>query len=197
MILTELSAIAAEDLPIAVVKEHLRIGTGFAEDTLQDDLIEAYLRSAIATIEGRIGLVLIPRVFSWQLTSWRHDDKQGLPVRPVTAVNSVTIFDRAGAPTEVSENVFDFRPDAISPALIAQGSQLPPVPEGGSVEILFEAGYGPTWEAVPSDLAQAVILLTSSFYENRSGAGTSSASLPMTVLALLERHRPLRLFGGV
>ena len=51
MILTELSAIAAEDLPVAQLKEHLRLGTGFAESDLQDGLCEAYLRASIATIE--------------------------------------------------------------------------------------------------------------------------------------------------
>ena len=107
------------------------------------------------------------------------------------------MYDRAGTPTELSEDLFDFRPDTISPALFAQGSQFPPVPQGGSVEILFEAGYGPDWDAVPSDLAQAVILLTAHFYENRSGSPDASGCLPMAVLALLERHRPLRVFGGV
>ena len=196
MILTELSAIQAEALPVAAVKKHLRLGTGFADDTLQDELVEAYLRAAIATIEGRIGLVLIPRFFSWQLTGWRHHNRQVLPVRPITQVSTVTLFDRAGGSTSLDETSFDFFPDALSPSLVAISGSLPPVPSGGSAEIVFEAGYGPDWDAVPSDLAQAVILLTAHFYEHRTGAPVPSGNLPMAVSALLERHRPLRIFGG-
>lgn len=197
MILTEMSAIEPEDLPISTAKEHLRLGTGFETDNLQDDLVEAYLRAAIATIEGRVGLVLIPRVFSWQLTEWRHSDRQALPVRPVTSVSSVTLYDRAGGTSLVDESSYDFFPDALSPSIVATSGNFPQVASGGTVEIIFEAGYGPDWAAVPSDLAQAVILLAAHFYENRSGSPVPSGNLPMAVTALLERHRPLRVFGGV
>lgn len=197
MILTEMSAIEPEDLPIGTAKEHLRLGTGFETDNLQDDLVEAYLRAAIATIEGRVGLVLIPRVFSWQLTEWRYSDRQILPVRPVTSVTSINMYDRAGSSAVVDQSGYDFFPDALSPSIVSTAGSFPPVSTGGSVEIIFEAGYGPDWSAVPSDLAQAVILLAAHFYENRSASAVPSGNLPMAVSALLERHRPLRVFGGV
>lgn len=197
MILTELTAIAGSDLPVDTLKEHLRLGTGFAEEDLQDGLCEAYLRAAIATIEGRVGLVLIPRAFMWQLTDWRNVDRQVLPVRPVTAVQSVLIFDRDGAQTAVDGDDFDFEPDVLSPAIAAARGALPDIPQGGVAEIAFEAGFGPDWSGVPSDLAQAVILLAAHFYEHRTGSLEGGGVLPMPVAALLERHRPLRLFGGI
>lgn len=45
------------------LKDHLRLGSGFADDGMQDGLIEGYLRAAMAAIEGRIGKVLLARRF--------------------------------------------------------------------------------------------------------------------------------------
>lgn len=196
MILTEITAIDTAAIPVAAAKEHLRLGTGFSDENLQDDLVEAYLRAAIATIEGKIGLVLVPRLFNWQLTEWRRPEKQILPVRPCSAITEIKMVDRLGAATIVDPEQYDFAPDVLAPAIIARGAALPKVPTGGTIEILFEAGYGPGWAALPSDLAQATMLLTAQFYEHRSGAPNAAGNLPIAVLALLERHRPARVFGG-
>ncbi len=50
-------------MPVQALKNHLRLGTGFADDGMQDGLIEGYLRAAMAAIEGRIGKALIARQF--------------------------------------------------------------------------------------------------------------------------------------
>lgn len=196
MILTELSAIETGDLPIAELKEHLRLGTGFPDDTLQDSLVEAYLRSAIATIEGKIGLVLVPRLFSWQLTGWRSDTQQVLPVRPIIEVLKLTRVARDGESTDFDLEQFDFIPDAVSPAIVPISGSFPTIAQGEAVDLVFEAGFSPDWESVPSDLAQAVILLAAHFYEYRSSAPGGSTVMPVAVQALLDRHRPVRLFSG-
>jgi len=56
--LTEDTIVPTEALPIAAFREHLRMGTGFAEDTLQDGLLERHLRAALAAIEARTGKIL-------------------------------------------------------------------------------------------------------------------------------------------
>ena len=53
-------------LPIAEFRAHLRLGTGFAEDSLQDSVLEGFLRAALAAVEGRCGKVLIARVITWR-----------------------------------------------------------------------------------------------------------------------------------
>ena len=79
MMLTEMTTVPGAALPVQAFKDHLRLGTGFSDDGMQDGLIEAYLRAAIAAIEGRIGKVLIARrweghVFSLQA---RHSLRLG------------------------------------------------------------------------------------------------------------------------
>lgn len=197
MILTELNSVPNATLPIAKFADHLRLGTEFAETSLQNDLLEVYLRAAISAIEGKTGRVILQRSYLWQLTGWRYTDAQILPVRPVVSIAALRTYDRSGAVTEHSSDTYDFVPDSQAPAIRAIGFHLPPVSDGGSVEIEFVAGHGATWEAVPSDLAQAVIILAAQFYENRTGAPDPSGVLPMAVLSLIEPYRPVRLFGGV
>ena len=83
MILVELTTVPATALPVAEFAAHLHLGTGFADDGSQDQVLESYLRAAIAAIEARTGKALIRRQFSWQLTVWRDAREQGLPVAPV------------------------------------------------------------------------------------------------------------------
>ena len=71
MMLSELTTVPAGALPVQALKDHLRLGSGFADDGMQDALIEGYLRAAMAAIEARIGKVLIARRFRWVLEDWR------------------------------------------------------------------------------------------------------------------------------
>lgn len=95
MILTELTSVSVAALPIAQFKAHLRLGTGFADSDIQDELLGAYLRAAISTVE-------------------------------------------------VMADAADFRfvPDDICAAVEATAQALPKLPIGGTVEVVFDAGFG-------------------------------------------------------
>ncbi len=95
MMLTEETPVPSLALPVEEMKDHLRMGSGFSDDGLQDGLIEAYLRAALGAIEGRIGKMLFQRRFLWVLDCWR-DEEQALPVAPVSGIVSVTLVDAAG-----------------------------------------------------------------------------------------------------
>lgn len=192
MILTELTSVLAVTLPVDQLKAHLRLGTGFADSDLQDELLEAYLRAALSTIEARSGRILLQKKYSWQLTRWRDAVRQVLPVRPVSAVTEVKLIDVGG---ELLADTADFRfvPDDICPAVEATHSALPKLPVGGTVEVIFDAGFGPVWADVPIDLGQAVLITAANAYENRTGTGEA---VPMAALELIEPYRALRLMRG-
>ena len=97
MVLSEETVVAREALPLVELREHLRLGTGFAEDGMQDGLLESYLRAAMAAIEARIGKALLARRFLWALEDWRDAAAQALPVAPVKAIEAVELVDAAGA----------------------------------------------------------------------------------------------------
>jgi uncharacterized phiE125 gp8 family phage protein len=196
MLLIEQGGVPQAALPIAALKDHLRLGSGFADDALQDALAESYLRSALGVIEGRTAKVLIARDFLLVLEDWRQAAEQALPVAPVTAVASVTLFDGAGVGTVVAADRYRLVRDTHRPKIAATGVLLPEVVEGGRAEILFTAGFG-DWADVPADLAQAVFLLAAEYYEMRHEAGVRQAQgLPHAVQVLIERWRTVRVLGG-
>lgn len=196
MMLTELTTVPGAALPVQGLKDHLRLGTGFTEDGMQDGLIEAYLRAAMAAVEGRIGKVLIARRFRLVLEDWRNQGEQSLPVAPVSGIVSVTVVDATEGATVVTADRYRLVPDLHRPKLSAVGVLLPVVPMDGRAEVVFDAGFGATWAEVPVDLAQAVLLLAAEYYEVRQVGETGQAGLPFAVQALIERWRTVRILGG-
>jgi uncharacterized phiE125 gp8 family phage protein len=194
MMLVEQTTVPAEALPVAAFKDHLRLGTGFADDGVQDGVLEGYLRAALAAIEGRTGKVLLARTFLWQTTAWRDFGRQALPVAPVTAITDVKIVDRHGVAAVVDPSRYRLEKDMQRPRIVANGLSLPLIPLHGTAEVRFEAGYAAGWEALPADLGQAVFLLAAHYYETRSVTG-SADGMPFDVSILIDRYRTVRLFG--
>ncbi len=195
MMLVEVTQVPQAALPVHELKEHLRLGTGFADDDLQDSLLESQLRAAMATIEARTGKILIARDFRWTLNDWRNQAAQVLPISPVQSVTEVALIDGSGAETVLDPQSWYLETDFQRPALTSRGPWLPDVPQGGAVRLSLTAGYGAAWADLPRDLAQAVILLAAHFHENRFAAQTQ-AGMPEIVRALIEGYRSLRLFMG-
>lgn len=196
MMLTEITQVSGAALPVQALKDHLRLGSGFSDDGLQDGLVESYLRAAMVAIEGRIGKVLLARRFKLSLQDWRDSGDQPLPVAPVGAVVAVELVDAADVVAIVDPVRYRLVQDMHRPKLAAAGLLFPTVPTDGRVEITFDAGFGAVWNDVPADLAQAVLLLAAEFYENRHDRGGQTAGLPVTVQMLIERWRTVRVLGG-
>lgn len=198
MILTEVSAPPTAAVPVRAFAEHLRLGTGFADDGSEDVVLELYLRSAMAAIEARLGRALLAREFAWTVTRWREDASQGIPIAPVQAVAGITLVDADGAATAVDPGCWSVLRDGQRPRLVGRfGRNLPRIPRSGHAEIRFTAGFGAAWEDVPADLRQAVFLLAAHFYENRAAAGGAGASaMPFGVLVLVEAYRATRIGGA-
>jgi len=197
MMLVEVTAPAVEALPVAGLRDHLRLASGFAPagDAAEEAALAGFLRAAIAAIEARTGKVLLSRRFRLRLEDWRDPAGQPLPLAPVGAVERVEIADAAGAALPVDPARYRLVPDLQRPVLAPVGAELPAVPAGGFVAVTFCAGFGPGWAQVPADLAQAVLMLAARYHEDRSFEGSAGA-LPFGVGALVERWRAVRVLGG-
>lgn len=196
MMLVEETSVPLAALPVTQFRDHLRLGTGFPDDAIQDTVLESFLRSAIAAIEARTSKVLIERSFTCTLTDWRGAEDQPLPVAPVTSVNAVTLFDAQNTQTVLPPDSYWLVRDNQQPMLRCVGTHMPQIAQNGSVEISFVAGFGPNWSDIPADLAQAVLLLAAHYYEHRQSTGTADAGLPFGVTSLIQRFRALRIFAG-
>jgi len=196
MMLVGETTVPPSALPVTQFKDHLRLGSGFSDDGLQDGLLESFLRAAMAAIEARTGKILIEREFSWTLTAWRDTGQQALPVAPVSAIAEVVTISRLGDETVASAASYRLEPDMQRPCLVATGGMLPVVPLAGSVRVGFLAGFGPDWSDLPADLAQAVMMLAAHYHEYRHETAFGGGCMPFGVSALIERYRTVRLFGG-
>lgn len=196
MMLIEQTQVPDTALPVAEFRDHLQLGSGFADDGLQDPVLKTCLRAAMAAVESEASKALITRQFKYVVSAWRDISRQELPVAPVTAVLSLTITDILGGSELVDQGQYRLVPDFYRPYIAARGWSLPVIPDGGTAEIVFESGFGAGWDAVPADLAQAVMMLAAHFYEHRSAMAGKDRALPHGVASLVRRYRPLRLLGG-
>lgn len=195
MMLIEETTVPQAVLPIAGLRSHLRLGSGFAEDSLQDGLLEGFLRAALAGIEARTGKALIARDFTWTVERW-NGAGQGLPIAPVSAISQLSMVGRDGLPTVIEPDKYRLVQDAVRPVLAPMGTCLPTIPHSGHAELKLTAGMSPDWGNLPADLAQAVMLLAAHYYEYRDETSLGRGCMPFGVTSLIERYRPLRIGLG-
>lgn len=191
MNLVETGSVAVTALPLAEFRAHLRLGTGFGEETLQDAVLEGYLRAALAAVEARISKVLLARDFEMTVTEWSEAGVLVLPRAPVSAVSRVAMRDVTGAETVVDAAAYRLEADAHWPKVRSVGACLPNIGSGEAV-VAFTAGFG-AWADVPADLQQAVLLLAAHYYEYRNETALARGCMPFGVTSLIERFRPLRI----
>ena len=115
MMLVEETAVPDAALPIEAFKAHLRLGTGFSDDAVQDVVLASFLRAALAAIEARSGRSILERSFSWTLTAWRDRSRQILPIAEVSSVQSVKFKDQAGDETTLSDTDYRLTLDSNRP----------------------------------------------------------------------------------
>lgn len=197
MMLVEETQVPQAALPVEEFKAHLRLGSGFTGASVQDAVLESFLRAAMAAIESRTGKILISRGFTYTVTFWRKAAAQNLPVAPVIAVSAVEIRDAADVAEVVDPGDYRLVQDGQAPMLRATGSLLPVIPTGGSAVIGFTAGYAVDWAGLPADLAQAVMLLAAHYYEYRNETALGQGCMPFGVTSLIERYRVMRIGTGV
>lgn len=196
MMLSEVTTVPHAALPVDEFKAHLRLGSGFGTDSVQDAVLVSFLRAAVTAVEARTSKVLFEREFLAGFTTWREVDAQPLPIAPISVISNVVLVDRSGARTDVAADGYWLERDAHCPRLRSVGARLSSVPHAGMAEVVLTAGYGPAWTDIPADLRQAVLLLAAHYYEYRDETALSEGCMPFGVTSLIERYKVVRLYGG-
>lgn len=195
MKLVEMSQVPLAVLPLAQLKAHLRLGTGFSEDGLQDEVLESFMRAALGAIEARTGKILISRRFSLSLRSWGRGGVCVLPLAPVTAVASLGIVGATDTLRLIGPERYLLE-DGDQRAVLRGRSALPAIPEGGRAVLELQAGMAAGFGDLPADLVQAVLLLAAHYYEYRHETALGPGCMPFGVSTLIERYRVVRLGLG-
>ena len=192
MMLIEETPISDSALPVDAFKAHLRLGSGFGLDDVQDAVLVSFLRAALTAVEARTGKVIYRRAFSWSVTAWRNSVAEAMPLAPVVAVTRLVRIARNGTEIEVDPSSYWLERDMQRPVLRSAGSVLPSPPPQGTIRVEFEAGFAADWQALPADLRQAVLMLAAHYYEYRDDTGLDGGCMPFGVSSLIERYRALR-----
>lgn len=196
MMLIEETTVPESALPVDEFKAHLRLGTGFGEDSLQDGVLASFLRAALAAIEARTGKVLLERSFRWEIADWNDPVAQPLPVAPVSQITAVDLVAADGGEAAVAAGQYVLRADTHVPKLCPTGALLPGVESKGAVRIGFTAGMATDWGGLPADLGHAVLLLAAHYYEYRDETALGDGCMPFGVTSLIQRYRKVRLALG-
>lgn len=138
--------------------------------TTEDGLFALWIPAARQMVEDETGLRVVSQTLKLELPSWPADGQVRLGIGPVTAVNSVKYYDAGGVQQTLAEGThyqtwLGYRPPLVLPA----PQKFWPVVQFGKVpaiEVQFVAGYASA-AAVPERVKQAVLLLTTYWWNNR------------------------------
>jgi uncharacterized phiE125 gp8 family phage protein len=197
MMLIEETPIPDGALPVAAFRNHLRLGSGFGTDMVQDDVLSGFLRAATTAIEARLSKALLTRQFTLTVQSWQQSDHVALTVSPVITVDAVDLVASDGSTATVATSSYWLARVGADPKLWATGTSLPNIPDRGHARITFVAGMANDANGLPADLQQAVLMLAAHYYEYRNDTGLGDGCMPFGVTSLIQRYRPIRIGVGV
>lgn len=169
--LTQVTAPVSEPISLSELKLYLRVSTS-AEDTLLNNLITA----ARIAAEHYLKLSLMPQ--SWRLS---YDDYAPDEIKmrrgPVQSITSVKTFDRSGAATTLSSDVYYL--NAAKDVLTIEATLV-----SHRIEVEYSAGYADA-ASVPANIRQGIIQHAGYMYERRA----ESTEMPTASRNLYDLHR--------
>ena len=143
---------SAEPLTLAEVKAHLRLDYGD-----EDGLLGGLITTAREHLERVTALCVMTQTLRAYRDDWPASGVIHLDRGPVQAIQSVTVFDADGTPSEVS--LEDHLLDGISrPARLWLRDPAAPGRPVNGIEIDFSAGFGDSGADVPDTLKRAMLM---------------------------------------
>ncbi|NLW92375.1 MAG: hypothetical protein GXY34_12350 [Syntrophomonadaceae bacterium] len=164
----------------------------FAGETAEDALLSALTTAAREWCQDYQNRAYITQTWELTLDAWPSDSFIELPLPPLQKVNSVIYKDTAGTSTTWDDDNYIFQTDTVKGRVVlAYGCSWPTeqlYPAGGII-VNFDCGYGDAAD-VPQTTRQAMLLLISTWYENREATTPQQMQEPpFAVKALLGMNR--------
>lgn len=180
----------SSDAPILLeeVKEHLRI-----DGEQQDSNISSLIAASVKSMESFTDLVLMERQVNLfyddgspaaNENGWWNGVADGIvptstgtfsvpiSIRPVRSIETVAVQSSGGTEEVLAASEYVFKP-GFRPSLSIKRS----IPTVGSVRIAATVGFGASWNDVPADIRQALLLLVTAFYTERGDKGQNTMSM--------------------
>ena len=171
----------------------MRAHCQFADSyTYHDDEFRGLIQAAREQWEADTGLVCLSSTWAVKLDEWwESDDGLQLPIRPVSAVSSVTYLDVSGSSQTWASSNYSLDLYRTSPTIWYAYNVTTPslytVPS--AVTVTFTAGYS-TAVDVPASWRLAVKLLAHHWFDQRTPVvvGGSVADVPLTYETLVKAN---------
>ncbi|MGI9425185.1 MAG: head-tail connector protein [Hyphomicrobiaceae bacterium] len=178
---------AIEAITVTEVKEHMRV-----DHSEEDTLIASYIATSRLHIETALGLSLITQHWTWFADCWPFNGIVEVPLRPLQSVSEIRLRDGDDSLQVIDPVVYAV--DTISePPRIASRTGYWPTPnaELNGIEIDLKTGFGDAANDVPADIRQALLLLTTHWFENRDPAllDHGSVAIPKSVSSHLQAFK--------
>jgi uncharacterized phiE125 gp8 family phage protein len=184
--LTLLAAPAVEPVTLADLKARLSI-----DHALSDPLLTSLIVTARATVERLSQRRMTSQTVRITLDRLPPGGLLAIPVAPVQTVLNLRVANAAGVFAEVPGDLLVLDLSGEPARLQLRGPiPQPGLPIGG-ISLDVVAGYGPTADAVPEPLRQAVALLAAHWFAHRGD--TAGDGPPPEVAALAAPFRRVRL----
>lgn len=169
---------ASYPVSLADMKDHLRV-----THSLEDDLIAAYIASAVETAEEELNRPIVSQV--WDESFQRPARDVYLSKVPAVSLTSVTYYDADNVQqtAELSDFIL-FGDDNY--AFVRSDNWPTAYDRPDAITIRYSAGYS----TPPKAVNQALRLIVGSWYENRVDAVEKSLrEIPRAASHLLSLHR--------
>jgi uncharacterized phiE125 gp8 family phage protein len=142
----------SEPITLAETKSHLRL-----DDTNEDALLAALIRTAREHLERTTGLSLITQTWRLYLDSIPEDGVIQIARGPVQAIESLTLYDASGEELNLplTGHILDGH---ARPARLVLGRAVRSGQQINGIEIDFTAGFGESGAEVPDTLKRAMLM---------------------------------------
>ena len=162
------------------------------DDSIIDDLI----KSSTQWAENYTRRAFLTQTITMKI-DWTFPNVIELPVGPVQSVTaaSFTYVDADGDTTQVPTSVYTVDTDADPGRVYRAFNQVWPTNrlQRKAISLVFVAGYGLKPANIPSDIRQAILMMTTYHYETRQPhmltIGGVPVNMPKTVDALLLPYK--------
>ena len=183
---------ANEPVSLSEAKVFLRI-----DGTDDDILVSSLITAARIYIETTISKILITENWSFFKDKWPTSGVVHLPLSPVQSIDEIRVYNQDN--TYSTLPIETYASDLISSQprikFLETSPSIATPRHFNQLEVQFTAGFGNTETDVPSDLRQALLMLTAHWYEQREpiGFGGSFNEIPTTISALLSSYKTHRM----
>ena len=183
------TAPVSEPITLAEAKAQLRVESDFTDD---DTWITTAITVVREQVEALTNRAIMPQ--SLELAISEFEDAMQLPKPPFSSLTSIQYYDEDNSIQTLSSSVYQLN-DFVEPAEIslAYEQTWPTVYDRpDAIRIAFDAGYADA-ASVPASVKQAMLMLLTDLYDNRSAATTNFNTVKVSwtpaILNLLSTNK--------